>query len=724
MARNRRSDDASTSDSDLETYDFLADNGPTIERTTAEPEPTPRPRNVRRIALIAAGAAVVAIVVAGAITAVVSSRDDDPSEKVGLAQDDEHASDTTSAPTTAPPRLPELSPGALGDVSGTYALAIDERIVTFSPTSGELAYARGTPAESLAIVNASHGSVLARAPSGTFLFDDHGLRAEIDDQIVFPGIEHDQWWRMHDDELLPLDDSAPVPLPDDMRAVAEVRNGFLLQPMDSDALIAWTPGGEMRTLAETEDVALVAAHPDRVAWSGRCPGLSCGVHVTDVATGRTVDLPIDATFSQQSGIARGRFSGDGRLLGLVLAPDVRGMRDFTLVDLADGHLVERRMIGNGTFTNAPFGVPFDFNPDATRIVLADASNGAKLVALDTTTGDEVASTAGIGPVPSLASFDRVMTEATTPLFTGPAISGLPPGLVLAAIDSESGELTVSDIDAGQTRTIDIGNPAPGRGGWGPSLRALDRGFVATNGGLAHWIPDAGEPVELGPADVVLPGDDPNGAWIFASPDVGASTFEVRWVDGHTGALGDTIEVHAAPMFATGGRFLRATEGTFTRSGGVESYDIASGVTTFFDLETQYPQLMAATGDELVWYGSDCYEASACTVKLTNLATRRTRTIEVDTSYGLAVVSRGALYIHDLNELVRVDLGDLTRIDVPDSGTAGNFSVTADGAVVFDTGGSIAMWQPGWDTSRTVKSGNFTTVGVVAVRVRQAEPSDS
>ncbi|HEX5096626.1 MAG TPA: hypothetical protein VFX21_11455, partial [Acidimicrobiia bacterium] len=618
---------------------------------------------------------------------------------------------------------PELAPGALGDVGGTYALAIDERIVTFSPASGALTYARGAPAESLAIVNANHGNVLARSPSGTFLFDAQGLRAEIEDQNVFPGFADDQWWRPDEDKLLPIDDSEPVQLPAATRARAELRGGFLLQSMDSDALLAWTPGGATRPLAEAEGVALVAAHPDRIAWSGRCPGLSCGLHVTDVATARTVDLPIDAAFTQQSGIARGRFSGDGRLLGVVFAPDVRGMRDFALVDLADGNVLARRMIGNGTFTNSPFGVPFDFNPDATRLVLADASRGARLLAIDTTTGEEVASTPNLPPVPSLASFDRVMTEATTPLFTGPAVSGLPSGLVLAAIDGERGDLTIADIDTGETRTIDVDGGGPVLGSsWGPALKALDGGFVAATNGKALWVPDTGDPVDLGPAVYVLPGDDTTGAWIVTR-DESSADYALRRVDGRTGALGDvTIEVHAQPMYATATRFVRSSEGTFARPGGVELLDIATGDTTFVDLGTQYPNLTAIVGDEVAWFGNDCYQSSACTLQLTNIVTKRTRTLEVDTDYAQAAGGYGALYVRRADGIARVDLEDLSEETVPDSSTANFFSTTASGAVVFYTPGSVSMWQPGWETSRPLKVGNFVDIGMVAVRQRQ--PADA
>ena len=105
------------------------------------------------------------------------------------------------------------------------------------------------------------------------------------------------------------------------------------------------------------------------------------------------------------------------------------------------------------------------------------------------------------------------------------------------------------------------------------------------------------------------------------------------------------------------------------------------------------------------------------MQLTNIVTKRTRSLDIDADYPQAVIGGGTLYVRNRNGIARVNLADLTQEDVPDSATAGNLTATADGALVFDTGAALAMWQPGWETSRPIKTGNFTNVTSFAVRQR-------
>ena len=110
------------------------------------------------------------------------------------------------------------------------------------------------------------------------------------DATVFPGVEPGVWWGAHFRNLMPMIGRADTVItPNGTHAVAALRDGFVLQDETSDALSLWNQVDPPRPIS-TEPFFVVAIHPDRIAWQGDCPGTSCGVHVTDVASGRDVVL--------------------------------------------------------------------------------------------------------------------------------------------------------------------------------------------------------------------------------------------------------------------------------------------------------------------------------------------------------------------------------------------------------------------------------------------------
>jgi hypothetical protein len=249
-----------------------------------------------------------------------------------------------------------------------------------------------------------------------------GETVKIADETVFPTAQDERWWRVHDGEtLVPTDGGDTITVPRDTKALGAIRDGFLLQHQGSNALLAWTPGGATRPIAEGGFVALVAIHPDRVAWVGGCPGANCGLHVTDVASNTTSTLGVGVMPLFMNGWAKGRFSADGRLLGLIVSSDPLQPQEFVLVDLLDGRVVIREMIRNAAGTSVPSrtnAVPFDFDAAGSRVVVATTRPSAALMAFDTATGQVVGSSQNIGAISSLASLDRTTVAASTKLFSG------------------------------------------------------------------------------------------------------------------------------------------------------------------------------------------------------------------------------------------------------------------------------------------------------------------
>ncbi len=118
----------------------------------------------------------------------------------------------------------------------------------------------------------------------------------------------------------------------DLLPYAAVNGGFVADTGQdvNRGLVLVDPTGqhEVRTLAPAGAV-LVAAHPDRIAWSDSdCAVPTCFVHVVDVATARD---EVVAHVGQTQGFDSGAFSADGRYLAVRSGPDVH------LIDLAKGN---------------------------------------------------------------------------------------------------------------------------------------------------------------------------------------------------------------------------------------------------------------------------------------------------------------------------------------------------------------------------------------------------
>ena len=308
----------------------------------------------------------------------------------------------------------------------------------------------------------------------------------------------------------------------------------------------WTPGQQPRPLTQPlveagpgDELSVVATHPDRVAWQIECPATACGLHVTDVGSGRDVTLPGGILPFFDSGRAYGRFSPDGRYLALQVATNLAGPGALVLVDLTTGSVVARRDIqvrfsSAGSDTSAA-AVPFDFSADSGHLVVADWSNRpGRLVVLRTADGALEHTVDGVGSVDSIASFDGVPIVPPTPLFTGSGpIAPLPPGGALAIISQNGDTLTTVDIGTGRQQAVHLSDLSLGTtDDTLPRLVALDGGFAWIRAGEAWFASTTGDLVSLGLANYVLPGRSPAEAWTVRRSDTG---YEVMHVDGRTGA---------------------------------------------------------------------------------------------------------------------------------------------------------------------------------------------
>ena len=580
--------------------------------------------------------------------------------------------------------------------------------------------------------------MLVRRGLDATVADPHGGSTNASDGLAFPAVDGDGWWIANPRVVSRIIGAgATVRLPSaGVRAVAAVRGGFLLQTPDAPALFVWTPGQPPRPLTQPlveagpgDELSVVATHPDRVAWQIECPAAACGLHVTDVGSGRDVTLPGGILPYFDSGRAYGRFSPDGRYLALQVATNLAGPGALVLVDLTTGSVVARRDIrvrfsSAGSDASAA-AVPFDFSADSGHLVVADWSNRpGRLDVLRTADGALEHTVDGVGSVDSIASFDAVPVVPPTPLFSGSGpIAPLPPAGALAIISQNGDTLTTVDIGTGRQQTVHLSDLSLGTtDDTLPRLVALEGGFAWIRAGEAWFASTTGDLVSLGLANYVLPGRSPAEAWTVRRSDTG---YEVMYVDGRTGDRGATYESVVAPEGAVQDGLVIGRPASFTQGSSFEVWNPVTGRarTVPVPVPARDPVVTAAGGTRAIWYDQACANGgSACTTYVTDMQSGRTDPLPTNTfPYGgSSFVPEGPrvyVQVQDENErthLAAIDLTNMAVEKVPGSEGIEQWAVSSRDFVVFQTD-AIYAWAPGWPQAALLSPGTVGLVGGVAVR---------
>jgi hypothetical protein len=716
-------------DEPLDVIDLIANEPPPSIRTSA---PVPhddraQPRRRRRYLLIAI-AAVVLIV--GAATTIVSRDDGTPDRSVGLASNDAGASRGADGPSSSAPRasLPALPAASWRDLGLRIGISIDGVFVLVDGRVGMVHPVRALPDGAATVVNRGRGSVVVRTGNSSFIVDDSGSSTETPTPTVFPTADADGWWNGRGRIVQRVEDATrSYSLPPGAQAIASLRNGFLLAEPNASGLSVWSPNTDPRPVATGNDVELVAAHPDRIAWQSKCPGTGCGLHVTDTATGRDAVLPSGILPFFDPGRAYGRFSPDGRYLALHVSASLAEPGSFVLVDLTTGAIVSRNAIAvrlasqSGDRYDHP--VPFDFSPDGRHLVLADWSQSpGRLLVLRTSDGALERSIEGVGRADSLAALDTAVTAPTTPLFDSNARPSTPAVSSSLAVVSTNGDvLTTVDIDTGAERVLELQYAPPSENGdYQPRLVAFSGGFAWIRNGEAWFAPLIGDPKSLGAATYVLTGGSADEGWIVLRTDAG---FDITRLDGAVGARGPTYRSVAGPEAAVRDGLVVGRPASFTRGSEFEIWNPATGRSHRIEISARFPTITAAAGSVIVWYDQSCSNSEkTCGTHVTNVATGRTAALPGHTfPYGNGALTPAGdrLYVPldtgaGTSGLGAIDLKTMQVQEVPSSQGAEQWAASRGGFVVFQSD-AIYMWQPGWTDARMLSPGTVGIVGGFAVR---------
>ncbi len=644
---------------------------------------------------------------------------------------------TATSPVTPPVTLPEIRPTAWAALGGRFALGLDGQFVLVDGTTGNADAPVARPGGRATVTSRGAGRVLVRRGLDATVADPFGGSTNASDGLAFPAVEGDGWWIANPrvvSRLIGTGATARLPSPE-LRAIAEVRGGFLLLATNAPGLFVWTPGRPPRPLSRTlvdafpTELSVVATHPDRVAWQIACPATACGLHVTDVGSGRDVTLPGGILPFFDSGRAYGRFSPDGRYLALQVATNLAGPGALALVDLTTGAVVARRNIevrfsstGSDTSTAA---VPFDFSADSGHLVVADWSiRPGRLVVLRTTDGALERTVDGVGRVDSIASFDAAPSTPSTLLFSGSGpIAPVPASGALAIISQNGDTLTTVDIDTGSQHVVHLSDISVGSTDDAvPALVALEGGFVWIRAGEAWFASSAGDLVSLGLANYVLPGRTPAEAWTVRRTDSG---YEIMHLDGRTGGRGTAYESAVAPEGAVRDGLVIGRPASFTQGSSFEVWNPVSGRTRTVPvpLPARAPIVTAAGGTRVIWYDQACANVgSTCATYVTDLQSGHTDTLPANTTpYGGStfVPDRSRVYVqmqdaNDRTHLAAIDLTNMAVESVPGSEGIEQWAVSSRDFVVFQTD-AIYVWAPGWLQAALLSPGTVGLVGGFAVR---------
>lgn len=668
--------------------------------------------------------AVALVAVAGALVARPGG--EDPAADVGIAPPDEPAAPRPTATREAPEPVPVLEPDPrLAALGGRVALARAGQVLVLDPDRVELRRVVGSvDVSDLDVVGAAGGSILLADGVTRYVVERDGAVTALGRADLFPAADGTGWWRVDDDVASRVGRrDAQVHIPAGADVVTEMRDGFVLRRPANDTLELWHPDGGARPLPLPHDATVVAVHPDRIAWHRTCPGADCALHVTEPASG--IDLAVPSVLSPFTATrVVGRFSPDGSHLALQVAgARAPSLAELVLLDLAEGAVTTRR---DAAPPVAPSSVapqlrplPFDFTRDGSRLVIADSAGRTRGVgALAVEDGRAEFSLEALAPVTSLVVLDTPRRAPESALAT----AARPPGgpATVAVVDGAGTTVRVFDLETASSRSVQLGVAGqrfvPAR--FGPGLVALAGGFLATDGGAAHWIPIAGEPVDLGPGHVVLARDDRAVGWVFTERTGGG--YEVLRVDGATGATSAERPVGALPFAATGAHFVRTAPATFTAPGVLEVYDTRTGATRAFEVAAQYPQLVTAGSGRVVWYDERCYaDGARCALHVVTLddGTVHELAFDADSYAPPGVTSGEVVYLRRAQGIVRLELSTLAGTEVPGSAGAGQWTASGAGAVVFDRDGALYMWSPGLAEPVRVALGTFEEAGSYVVAVR-------
>jgi hypothetical protein len=694
-----------------------------------------RPPRRRRNLVIALG--VLVLVVASVTVAVTRDGRSGGDASVGLASKDgaKNRDDRTGTSTVAAPAtLPEVRPPAWLALGGRFALGLDGQLVLVDGTTGNADAPAARTDGRATVTSRGAGRVLVRRGLDATVADPRGGSTDASDGLAFPAVDGEDWWIANPRTVSPLIGTGPtarLPSPE-LRALAAVRAGFLLQPLGVPALYVWTPGQALRALtqplvetSQDDELSIVATHPDRVAWQIACPASACGVHVTDVASGRDVMLPGGILPFFDSGRAYGRFSPDGRYLGLHVATNLAGPGALVLVDLTTGSVVARRDIQvrfSSTGADTSAAAPFDFTPDSGHLVVADwSTRPGRLDVLRTADGGVEHTIDGVGRVDSIASFDAAPIVPSTPLFAAPTPAATTGAL---AIISQNGDtLTTVDIGTGRQRVVHLSNISLGSSDDTlPRLVALEGGFAWIRAGEAWFASATGDLVSLGLADHVLPGRTPAEAWTVRRSDSG---YEIMRVDGRTGARGMTYESAVAPEGAVRDGLVIGRPASFTQGSSFEVWNpvTARARTVPLAVPARSPIITAAGDTRVIWYDQSCANGgSACTTYVTDLSSGRTDPLPTNTFpyAGSSLTPAGArvyVQVQDDNgttHLTAIDLRSMAAETVPGSEGIEQWAVSSRDFLVFQTD-AIYLWVPGWPAAALLSPGTVGLVGGFAVR---------
>lgn len=692
-------------DEPLDVIELLAEDGGRRAEALDDDE---RPRSLPRRRIVIVAAVALAAIVAVSLT--LADRPDDDAD-VGI----ESPSSTRAAPaTSAPPRddPPEITPGPfLASLGGPIAISRNGDLFVLDPAQPAFARLRNAGSLGANVVDAVDGSLLVSDNDGNYVVSDDGMLAQGGTTPFFPSSDGAGWWRADESALTPVGfDAESVDLPPGTRAISAVRDGFLLTDTESGLLVRWAPGSEPVAIEGTAGATVAAVHPDRFAWYGDCGSAACALRVTDVATGQTVTIPtVMPVFG--AGTASGRFAPDASRLAVMAATSALGsgeQSELVVVDLTAGTIIRREPLDGPTPSSsmAPYlqPVPFDFTRDPNRIVLADwTGRRRQLVVIDLTTGERQPSNNTLRGITSVVATGVATSRAAAPLGPPPQL-GI--DIVVAARDYAGPRLTLFDVASSARRSVELRNTTSGLdGNSGPGLVAVQRGFVTVTGGFAEFVAFDGTVAPIGDADWAIASNDRTRAWTFDQRDDGA--YDVKSVDGTTGAARPERTVAAVPRFVIGDEFVQLVPASFDRPARIELWNVRTGTSRFVDVDG-VGILVAVTDQHAVGQSATCYERGRnCGLRVVNLETGASVPVTTETDAYVAPNSTAgdSLYITQPGRgLVRVDLATAASDLVPGSLGAEQWAAAADGTVVFGTADGVYAWTPGAPDSQLVAPG--------------------
>jgi WD40 repeat protein len=335
---------------DLEPVDLEpVDLEPADDETRFE---RPRRGSSGRIWIAIAGAAIVA----GAVV-VLTHRGTHARPAATPAPTNEPTTSTATSTTVLPPvnHIIYVAPALQSELravgSGRFAAIVDDRLYVIDATTPSMTLVP-LPEGHVTIDDQNGSSLLVSTFEQTLVSTQPiSTRTLSARDFAIKAKDPAQWWLLRDDGTVRIYDGAGQPVPDGLRPVAALQDGFVALDTHS-AWVVWSRSG-IRPIAHVGD-QLLATQTHTIAFKSDCGYSGCSLHLLDLADGTLTSTGI----SQIPEFAA--FSPDGTRLAV--ATTTGGV---FVVNTATGEIVT----GTRALSSSSPSLPFTWTPDSRELLV-------------------------------------------------------------------------------------------------------------------------------------------------------------------------------------------------------------------------------------------------------------------------------------------------------------------------------------------------------------------